>query len=147
MNPQDIFPATRLLTIALLFFAEFSPASAGQPPSNPRPPANRGLVIVVPRRFEAELKPFVEYRRQSLPVEMAILEDVLAQQSRRGRPREAQAILVLRLAEDARSTMCLLVGDATVLPVRYMVLDRVTPAAFDTAFYPSDLYYADVARE
>ena len=40
----------------------------------------------------------------------------------------------------------LLVGDATVLPVRYMVLDRVTPAAFDTAFYPSDLYYADVAR-
>ena len=40
----------------------------------------------------------------------------------------------------------LLVGDATVLPVRYMVLDRVTPAAFDTAFYPSDLYYADVAQ-
>jgi len=40
----------------------------------------------------------------------------------------------------------LLVGDATVLPVRYMVLDRVAPAAFDTAFYPSDLYYADVAR-
>ncbi len=41
----------------------------------------------------------------------------------------------------------LLVGDATVMPVRYMVLDRVTPAAFDTAFYPSDLYYADVARK
>jgi hypothetical protein len=40
----------------------------------------------------------------------------------------------------------LLVGDADVLPVRYMVLDRNTPAAFDYAFYPSDLYYADVAR-
>jgi hypothetical protein len=27
-----------------------------------------------------------------------------------------------------------------------MVLDRVTPAAFDYAFYPSDLYYADLAK-
>ena len=41
----------------------------------------------------------------------------------------------------------LLAGDADVLPVRYMVLDRVTPAAFDYAFYPSDLYYADLARK
>jgi len=43
-------------------------------------------------------------------------------------------------------THVLLVGDADVLPVRYMVLDRITPAAFDYAFYPSDLYYADLAR-
>ena len=41
----------------------------------------------------------------------------------------------------------LLVGDVDVLPVRYMVLDRITPAAFDYAFYPSDLYYADLAKK
>ena len=41
----------------------------------------------------------------------------------------------------------LLVGDVDVMPVRYMVLDRVTPAAFDYAFYPSDLYYADLAKQ
>ena len=40
----------------------------------------------------------------------------------------------------------LLVGDVDVLPVRYMVLDRITPAAFDYSFYPSDLYYADLAK-
>ena len=40
----------------------------------------------------------------------------------------------------------LLVGDVDVLPVRFMVLDRVTPAAFDYAFYPSDLYYGDLAK-
>ncbi len=40
----------------------------------------------------------------------------------------------------------LLVGDVDVLPVRYMVLDRITPAAFDYAFYPSDLYYSDLAK-
>jgi hypothetical protein len=28
-----------------------------------------------------------------------------------------------------------------------MVLDRVTPAAFDYAFYPSDLYYADLLKK
>ena len=33
------------------------------------------------------------------------------------------------------------------MPVRYMVLDRVTPAAFDYSFYPCDLYYADVAKD
>src|ERR1051325_7537922 len=27
-----------------------------------------------------------------------------------------------------------------------MTLDRITPAAFDYAFYPSDLYYSDLAK-
>jgi hypothetical protein len=40
-----------------------------------------------------------------------------------------------------------LVGDADVLPIRDMCLARITPTAFDYAFYPSDLYYADVAKE
>jgi hypothetical protein len=41
----------------------------------------------------------------------------------------------------------LLVGDADLMPVRYMVLDRVTEPAFDYAFYPSDLYYSDLAKQ
>lgn len=40
----------------------------------------------------------------------------------------------------------LLVGDASVLPYRYMCLDRVTKEAANIAFYPSDHYYADVAH-
>lgn len=40
----------------------------------------------------------------------------------------------------------LLVGDASTFPVRYFAFDRVTPAAHDMAFDPSDLYYADVAK-
>src|SRR5690606_1054474 len=31
--------------------------------------------------------------------------------------------------------------------VRYMVLDRVEPKAFNYSFYPSDLYYADLVKE
>lgn len=40
----------------------------------------------------------------------------------------------------------MLVGDADVLPIRYMVLDRVTKEAFDYSLFSSDLYYADVAN-
>jgi len=39
------------------------------------------------------------------------------------------------------------VGDADVLPIRYMVLARVTPPAFDSAFDPSDLYSSDLAKQ
>jgi hypothetical protein len=34
-----------------------------------------------------------------------------------------------------------------VMPVRYMVLDHASPAAFNYAFYPSDLYCADLAKQ
>ena len=47
--------------------------------------------------------------------------------------------------QNERIGYVLLVGDADVLAVRYMTLDRITPAAFDYAFYPSDLYYSDLA--
>jgi hypothetical protein len=129
-----------------LFIAELPLLAVGQaPPPNPRPAANRGLVIIAPRRFEAELKPFVEYRRRSLPVEVAILETVLAKSPGVDDPEKLKRFLYT--AWQRRKAHCvLLVGDATVLPVRYMVLDRVAAATFDTAFYPSDLYYADVAR-
>ena len=103
-------------------------------------------MVVTPRRFEAELKTYLEYRRRSLPVEVAILEDVLAKSPGVDDPEKLKRFLYAAWRQ-RQARYVLLVGDATVLPVRYMVLDRITPAAFDTAFYPSDLYYADVARD
>lgn len=41
----------------------------------------------------------------------------------------------------------LLVGDAQSMPFRYMMLDRATKAACDVAFYPCDLYYADLTDD
>ena len=41
----------------------------------------------------------------------------------------------------------LLVGDAQSMPLRSMMLDRATKAACDVAFYPSDLYYADLTDD
>ena len=103
-------------------------------------------MIIAPRRFEAELKPFVEYRRRSLPVELAALETVLAENPGVDDPEKLKRFLYTAW-QKRKAHYVLLVGDATILPVRYMVLDRITPAAFDTAFCPSDLYYGDVARK
>jgi len=111
----------------------------------PQPAARQGLVIIVPRSFDAALKPFVVHRRRDLPVEVAILEKVLAETPGVDDPEKLKRFLYVAW-QKRHAHYVLLVGDATLLPVRYMVLDRVTPAAFDTAFYPSDLYYADVAR-
>ncbi|MGO9111780.1 MAG: C25 family cysteine peptidase [Thermoguttaceae bacterium] len=127
--------------------AEMPILAIGQaPPPNPRPSAAHGLVIIAPRRFENELKSFVEYRRRSLPVELATLETVLAKNPGVDDPEKLKRFLYAAWQKH-KVRYVLLVGDAAVLPVRYMVLDRITPAAFDTAFYPSDLYYADVARD
>ena len=146
MNHRNTFRTSSLLLFAILFLVGTPLSAIAQtPPPKPRPPANRGLVIVTPRRFEAELKGFVEYRRRSLPVEVAILETVLAENPGVDDPEKLKRFLYAAW-QKRKAGYVLLVGDATVLPVRYMVLDRVTPAAFDTAFYPSDLYYADVAR-
>ena len=41
----------------------------------------------------------------------------------------------------------LLVGDTEVMPIRFMMLDRATTPAFDVAFYPCDLYFADLTDE
>ncbi len=41
----------------------------------------------------------------------------------------------------------LLVGDTDVMPIRFMMLDRGTKPAFDVAFYPCDLYFADLTDE
>ncbi len=147
MKYRDLPLAAFLLLIAMLSIAGMPLSAIGQTPlSNPQLSANRGLIIIAPRRFETELKPYVEYRRRSLPVELAALETVLATKSGVDDPEKLKRFLYTAW-QKRKVRYVLLVGDATVLPVRYMVLDRVAPAAFDTAFYPSDLYYADVARK
>jgi hypothetical protein len=78
-------------------------------------------------------------------VAFAALEDIL-----RGEPGADDAEKLKRYLFDLHSLRglryALLAGDADVLPVRYMCLDRVTKEAFDYAFYPSDLYYADLVN-
>jgi hypothetical protein len=103
------------------------------------------LLVVTPQRFENSLEAYLKHKRADLPVAVAILEKVLQQTKGTDDPERLKRFLFERFSQD-RVRYVLLVGDADVLPVRYMTLDRITAPAYDTAFYPSDLYYADVVK-
>src|SRR4029079_16901992 len=95
--------------------------------------------------FHKSLHEFVEHKRKLIPTELVSLEAVLRDTAGHDDPERVKRFLYMQWKEH-HAGYALLVGDADVFPVRYMVLDRVTPAAFDYAFYPSDLYYADFSK-
>lgn len=104
----------------------------------------RGLVVVAPRAFHEALAKFVIFKTAALPTRIVTLEDVLSRYEGRDDPERLKRFLYEAWRKEGIA-YALLVGDADVMPVRYMVLDRKTKPAFDYAFYPSDLYYADLA--
>jgi peptidase C25-like protein len=121
----------------LVFLAGVPGAPAADPPG--------GLVIVAPERFHQALAPYLRHKAKQMATFLLSLEDILKRSPGADDPERLKRYLF----DDwqVRGTRyVLLVGDADALPVRYMVLDRVTAPARDYAFYPSDLYYADLAK-
>lgn len=108
-------------------------------------PAPIRLLIVAPDAFHPALAEFVAFKKLRLPTEWASLEEILRGSPGADDPERLKRRLY-KIWRERRVEYVLLVGDADVLPVRFMVLDRVTAPAFDYAFYPSDLYYGDLAR-
>jgi hypothetical protein len=102
--------------------------------------------IVAPERFHGGLKEYVEHKQKLLHTELVSLEKVLKSTAGIDEPERLKRYLY-DAWRHRHLKYVLLVGDVDVLPVRYMVLDRITPAAFDYAFYPSDLYYSDLAKQ
>ena len=133
-------PAVRAWVATLVLVLASLGAEAA---SSAAPPKH--LLVVAPRAFHEALGPFVRYKQTLLPTDLVALETVLATSPGADDPEK-----VKRYLYDAwrghQAEYVLLVGDVDVMPVRFMVLDRVTPAAFDYAFYPSDLYYSDLAK-
>lgn len=101
------------------------------------------FTVVTPRAFLPALAGYINARRATRPVEVLVLEEVLAHHE----GVDAAETLKRHLFRSWQRGTChvLLVGDVDVLPVRYMLLDRQAAAAANCAFYPSDLYYADIA--
>ena len=120
------------------------PVQADKKDSTPQDPAR--FFIVAPERFHAELNEYVEHKRKLLNTELISLETTLKGSAGVDDPERLKRFLY-EAWRKRNLKYVLLVGDVDVLPVRYMVLDRVTPAAFDYAFYPSDLYYSDLAKQ
>ena len=89
------------------------------------------LVAIAPAEWVPVLAPWVEARKKDLDVEAVALEDVLATNEGRDAPERIKRFL-FRGWKERNVRYALLVGDADTFPFRFMVLDRCTPAAFDT---------------
>ncbi len=113
-------------------------------------PPREKLLIVAPAAFAAALEPFIAFKRTQPNIErcdILTLEGALQEGEARGDAAERLKRAIYTRWMDNTCDALLLVGDCTHMPFRYMMLDRGTKPAFDTAFYPSDMYYADLARE
>jgi hypothetical protein len=108
--------------------------------------AAKSLLIVAPKAFHPALTEYVRHKKAQLPVKLVALETALASGEGADDPERLKRYLYGTWRKESVGYV-LLVGDADTLPVRYMVLDRVTAPAFDYAFYPSDLYYGDLAKQ
>jgi hypothetical protein len=131
--------------IATLAFAATS-AFGKRVDSPPAEQTPKRLLVIAPKAFHPALDGFVQHKRQILPTELVALETVLQSTSGVDDPEKLKRFLY-EAWRNRTTGYALLVGDVDLMPVRYMVLDRITPAAFDYSFYPSDLYYSDLARE
>ncbi|HTF90080.1 MAG TPA: C25 family cysteine peptidase [Planctomycetota bacterium] len=125
-----------MITLAFLALLQTTPA--------------RGLVVVAPASFQPGLQAFLDARGKEMPVEFAAIEDLVRADPADGGdlrdpPERIKRALYSRWKSGSLG-YALLVGDADTFPVRFMVLDRTTPAANNYAFYASDLYYADLAK-
>jgi peptidase C25-like protein len=138
--------ALAFATVAVQAGASPAAAQTGAPGAARSDDPPRALAIVAPAAWVALLEPLRAARQRERPTELVALEDLLAAESQGDAPERLKRWLH-RAWKERRLGYALLVGDADVLPVRFMVLDRREPKAFDYAFYPSDLYYADLADE
>lgn len=103
------------------------------------------LLVVAPRQLLPALTPFCKHKSTLLDVTFKPLEEILSAGSGVDDAEKLKRYLYSEWRERGL-TYVLLVGDADVLPIRYMTLDRKHKPAFNYSFYPSDLYYADLAK-
>jgi len=137
---------SRLVSFALCFVAILSFARAGSGGAGLQLQAgNKGLLVIAPRAFHPALAEFMVHKQRLRPARLESLEEILRTNRGVDDPEKLKRFLYDEWRKDGIG-YALLVGDVDVMPVRFMVLDRVTPAAYDYAFYPSDLYYSDLAE-
>jgi hypothetical protein len=141
------FANVRLIRAIIILLLGVVPWSGlGQATTSPPLPAtSKRMLVISPAALEPALKDFVAYKQTLLPVELASLETILAKSRGVDDPEKLKHFLYDEWRLRGLG-YALLVGDADIMPVRYITLDRVTPSAFDYSFYPSDLYYSDLAK-
>lgn len=120
-------------------------SAAGQNNTDSPNGARPKLLIIGPDVWQTELWAYAKARGNHVSATVETLEALAALDLPGDAAERIKRHIFQRFQAEAVDHV-LLVGDADVLPMRYMMLDRVTEPAFHVAFYPSDLYYADLTK-
>lgn len=102
---------------------------------------NYELLIISPSEFVEALQPLIDHKNYTdMPTCLLTLEEIDSAHEGRDRPeRIKRAIAHYETTKNVKYAM--LVGDINKFPVRHIMAINTE---WDTRFYPSDLYYADL---
>ncbi len=105
------------------------------------------LAIVAPAEFVPALARLREHKQYTgMRTEIFALEDIYANIPGRDEAERVKRFLADRRAKN-QVHYALLVGDCDKFPVRYTTYNRGDTRAADFAFFPADLYYADLFKD
>lgn len=105
------------------------------------------LLIITPQEFAKAVEPLEAFKTLTgIRTKIMILEDIYNKYSGRDEAEKVKRCLA-EYKINNNIKYAILVGDSEKFPVRYTKTDRKTPEAKDTAFYGTDLYYADLFKK
>jgi hypothetical protein len=111
-----------------------------------KPEGNCDLVIITPPEFISALTSLKEHKNNTgIITKIISLEDIYTSYKGRDEAEKVKYFLA-DYSKTAGLKYAMLVGDADKFPIRFTKTDRATAAAFDTAYYGADLYYADLFK-
>jgi hypothetical protein len=104
------------------------------------------LAILTPAEFADALTPLADFKNQTgLATRIITLEEITQKCQGRDEAEQVKTCLA-NLATTNGIHFAMLVGDMDRFPVRFTKADRDAPEAAYTAFFPTDLYYADLFK-
>lgn len=104
------------------------------------------LAILTPAEFVPVLQPLADYKNQTgMPTRIITLEEIYTKCDGRDQAEQVK-ICLEQLARVNGIHFAMLVGDMDKFPVRFTKADRDAAEAGYTAFFPTDLYYADLFK-
>jgi hypothetical protein len=104
------------------------------------------LLIVTPQAFLDPMRRLAEWKTSSgLAAGILLLEDVDRLCEGRDAPERIKRCLAL-YQQKSGIRYAMLAGDGDQFPIRWTMADIVGPTVGNTAFYPADLYYADLYK-
>ena len=106
-------------------------------PSTPQP-----LLILTPTHLKEELEPLKRHKEATGITTLILSLDSLYEVFPGRDEAEKVKRCIAHYHQNEGIGHVMLVGDSDVFPVRYTTTDRVCEEAFNTAFCPTDLYYA-----